>query len=598
MSTPIENYALIGDTETAALVDLGGSIDWLCVPRFDSGACFAALLGGERNGRWRLAPAGEVRHVRRRYRPCSMVLETEFVTRSGTVRVTDCMPVREKAPQLVRVVEGLKGRVAMEMELIIRFDYGSIVPWVRSYGGALHAVAGADALCLRSDVETQGKDLTTVAAFDVDRGARARFVLSWHPSHRRAPPPLDARRALRETDRWWRRWCGSCKYRGPWRDAVLRSLMTLKTLTYWPTGGVVAAPTTSLPEKIGGVRNWDYRYCWLRDATFTLYALLSAGFTDEARAWRDWLLRAVAGDPSRLQILYGLAGERRMTEQELPWLEGYGRSRPVRIGNDASRQVQIDVYGEVLDTLQLASTTGLAPDPTAWALQRVLLGFLEKGWRKSDHGIWETRGPRRPFTHSRVMAWVAFDRAVKAVERSGLPGPVDRWRATRDKIHREVCSRGYDAQRGTFTQYYGSREVDASLLLIPLVGFLPPDDDRVRGTVEAIERRLMWKGFLKRYETGARESRDGLPPGEGVFLPCTFWLADTYRVMGRRAEARRLFKRLLAIRNDVGLLSEEYDPVKRRLLGNFPQAFSHVALVNTAFNLSPGGGPAHHRPRS
>jgi len=585
MSLPIENYALLGDTRAVALVGTTGSIDWLCLPRFDSGACFAALLGEPNHGRWLLAPAAEVpKQTRRSYREGTLVLETEFTTTTGTVRIVDFMPPDEDIPNLVRVVEGVDGEVAMRMELIIRFDYGWIVPWVRRVDGVLSAVGGPDALALRTPVTTHGENLTTVAEFTVHAGERVPFVLSWYPSNGAPLPPLDTDVALVSAAKWWRKWSDHCDYQGPWRDAVVRSLVTLKALTYCPTGGIVAAATTSLPEWIGGVRNWDYRYCWLRDATFTLYALLLSGYRDEACAWRDWLLRAVAGDPAQLQIMYGVAGERRLPELTLDWLPGYAGSLPVRAGNAAVQQLQLDVYGEVMDALHQAARAGIAPDHDAWSVQRKLLDFLESNWQKPDEGIWEIRGPRRQFTHSKIMAWVAFDRAVKAVERSKASGPVARWRALRDTIHREVCTKGYDPAKRAFTQCFGSSELDASLLTMPLVGFLPPKDTRVVGTVEAIERELLQDGFVLRYRT---DGKDGLPPGEGVFLLCTFWLADNYALMGRENDARALFERLLSLRNDVGLLSEQYDPASRRFLGNFPQAFSHVGLINTAFNLTP-----------
>jgi GH15 family glucan-1,4-alpha-glucosidase len=591
----IEDYAVLGDTQTAALVGLDGSIDWLCLPRFDSGACFASLLGDARHGHWLLSPQGQVSPPRRRYRPETLILETDFETDGGTVRLIDFMPPRDASPDVVRIVQGLRGQVRLRMELVIRFDYGSIVPWVRNLDGVLWAVAGPDSLYLHTPVETHGEHLTTVAEFVVSPGDRVPFVLTWNPSHLPIMDPAQAERALVETEAWWKDWSGRCTYTGPYREQVLRSLITLKALTYAPTGGIVAAPTTSLPEALGGVRNWDYRYCWLRDATFTLYSLMAAGYQDEARAWRDWLLRAAAGDPAQLQIMYGPAGERRLTELVLDWLPGYEGSAPVRIGNAAVRQLQLDVYGEVMDTLHQARRIGIEDDEFSWALQRNLLEYLETGWNQPDEGIWEVRGPRRHFTHSKVMAWVAVDRAVKDIEAYGLQGDVERWKRLRETIHEEVCKKGYDAQRRSFVQYYGGQELDASLLMIPLVGFLPPTDERVRATVEAIERELCYDGFVLRYQTSASRQVDGLPPGEGVFLACTFWLADNYWLLGRHDEARRLFERLLAVCNDVGLLSEQYDPHTRRFLGNFPQAFSHVSLINTALNLSAGVGPAEHR---
>ena len=594
----IEDYALIGDMQTAALVGNDGSIDWLCVPHFNSGACFAALLGTADHGRWLLAPASGVRAVTRRYRGDSLVLETEFTTDSGVVRVVDCMPPRQTEPDLVRIVEGVRGEVAMRMELIVRFDYGSIVPWVRTVDGALRAMGGPDGLSLWSPVPMRGVGLATEAEFTVRAGEQVPFVAMWHPSHVTALQPLDAFEAVRDTEAWWRHWCEGFTYDGPWRAEVLRSAITLKALTFTPTGGIVAAATTSLPEEIGGVRNWDYRYCWLRDATFSLYSLITCGFMDEAAAWRDWLLRAVAGDPSQLNIMYGPSGERRLPELELEWLPGYEGSKPVRIGNAAVRQRQLDVYGELMDALHLARRTGLAGDSAAWALQKVILAFLEQVWSEPDEGIWEMRGPRRHFTHSKVMAWVAFDRGIQAVEHFGLDGPAAEWREQRDRIHAEVCARGFDPQRQTFTQYYGSNELDASLLMVPLVGFLPAADPRVIGTVAAIEGGLGFGGFIRRYDTSKSGPVDGLPGGEGVFLPCTFWLADNYVLQGRYDEARSLFERLLAVTNDVGLLSEEYDVGAGRLLGNFPQAFSHVSLINTARNLAHANGPAEDRTQS
>ena len=595
MAAPIEDYALIGDTHTAGLVSREGSIDWLCLPRFDSPACFAALLGDPSNGRWLLAPAGPVREVRRRYQGDTLVLETEYRTDDGVVRVVDCMPPRQWDPDVARVVEGVRGRVPMRMELTIRFDYGSIVPWVRHVDGALHAVAGPDSVWLRTPVPVRGENWTTLADFTVTEGERAPFMLTWHASHRPAPRRINPVRALGDAEAWWGEWASRIDYQGGWQDAVIRSLLTLKALTYAPTGGIVAAPTTSLPEQLGGVRNWDYRYCWLRDATFTLSALMLAGLADEARAWREWLLRAVAGQPRQMQILYGVAGERRITEQELDWLGGYQGSRPVRIGNAAVHQFQLDVYGEVMDTLHLGRHIGLESDEAAWDLQQALLEFLESKWREPDEGIWEIRGPRRHFTHSKVMAWVALDRAIKAVELLGHEGPVDRWRAVRRELHDEVCREGYDSGRDSFVQYYGADHLDASLLQIPLVGFLPADDPRVKGTVAAIQRELMVDGLVHRYPPDGSEAVDGLPPGEGTFLACTFWLADNLALMGRRDEALAIFERLLTLRNDVGLLAEEYDPASRRQLGNFPQAFSHVALVNTANYLSKGPMPAWAR---
>ena len=592
----IEDYALIGDTQTAALVSIEGSIDWLCLPRFDSAACFAALLGDQKNGLWRIAPVGADRaRTSRRYRPGTLVLETVFDTDQGTVRIIDCMPVRGEAPDVVRIVEGVSGRVDMRMELVIRFDYGRSVPWVRTIDGALRAIAGPDSLCLSTPVPMRGVELSTVAEFAVAAGERVPFVLTWRPSHLPPTPAIDAEQALSETDAWWTEWSAQCTTTGPQRDVVLRSLITLKALTYAPTGGLVAAPTTSLPEEIGGVRNWDYRYCWLRDATLSLYALMLGGYEAEAVAWRDWLLRAVAGAPDQLQIMYGPAGERRLPELVLDWLPGYEGSVPVRVGNAASDQFQLDVYGEVMDCLYQGGRTGIADEPLAWALQQALMDFLEGHWRDPDEGIWEVRGPRRHFTHSKVMAWVAADRAVKTVEQSGLAGPVESWRRLRSDIHAEICGKGYDATRQTFTQSFGRPELDASLLMIPLVGFLPASDERVIGTVAAIERHLRADGFVLRYAGDSLGEVDGLPGGEGAFLPCTFWLADNFVLQGRIAEGQALFDRLAGLANDVGLLSEEYDPVRKRLVGNFPQAFTHVAMINTAHNLASTGGPAQHR---
>jgi len=585
----IEDYALVGDLQTAALVSREGSVDWLCFPRFDSGACFAALLGTPDHGRWALAPRGEAWQAGWRYRPDTLVLETEWETDTGAVRVLDFMPPRGRAPDIVRIVEGLRGEVEMSSELVIRFDYGSIVPWVRRLPEAdcRIAVAGPDALCFRSPAETRGENMRTISDFTVREGERVPFVLTWYPSNEDPPEPVDADAAFEDTRRFWEEWAERCTYRGEWREAVHQSLVVLKALTYAPTGGMVAAPTTSLPEQLGGVRNWDYRFCWLRDATLTLLAFLNGGYLDEARAWRTWLLRAAAGDPADIQIMYGVAGERRLTELELPWLPGYEGSKPVREGNAAIRQFQLDVYGEVMDALHQGRTHDLESSPEAWALQRHLLRHLEHAWKEPDEGIWEVRGPRRHFTHSKVMAWVAFDRGVQAVERFGRTGPVERWRQVRAEIHEEVLREGFDTELDSFVGFYGAKRLDASLLVIPLVGFLPADDPRMVGTVAAIERELVRDGFVQRYRADDETaSIDGLPPGEGVFLPCTFWLVDNLALQGRLDEARTLFERLLALRSDLGLLAEEYDPELRRQLGNFPQAFTHVALVNSAFNLA------------
>jgi len=596
MSSPIEDYAVIGDCHTAALVARDGSIDWLCFPRFDSGACFAALLGSEENGRWLLSPTNKIHSVRRRYREDTLVLETDYETEDGAVTLIDCMPPRSKEPDVVRMVVGRRGQVRMRMRLTIRFDYGSIVPWVRRTHKGIRAIAGPDTLVLQTNVDLRGEGLTTIAEFTVSEGERVPFVLLWHPSHELTPSIDDPQDTIVHTERWWREWSSRCTYEGPWRANVLRSLITLKALTYAPTGGIVAAPTTSLPEQLGGTRNWDYRYCWIRDATFTLYSLIHGGYTDEAHAWRDWLLRAVAGKPSELNIMYGLAGERRLTELEIGWLPGYEGSAPVRTGNAAHRQFQLDVYGEVMDALYVARREGLPPDENAWRVQKALIEFLESAWTKPDEGIWEVRGPRRHFTHSKVMAWVAVDRTVKAIERFGLKGPVERWRKLCSAIHDEVCRKGFDTERNTFVQFYGGKELDASLLMIPLVGFLSPDDPRVRGTIAAIQSDLVRDGFVARYNP--KEEVDGLPPGEGVFLPCTFWLADNLALQGRLSDAQQLFERLLSLCNDVGLLSEEYDSEKHRLVGNFPQAFTHVSLINTACNLSRATGPAKDRRES
>ncbi|OII59494.1 MULTISPECIES: glycoside hydrolase family 15 protein [unclassified Streptomyces] len=588
MTQRIEDYALIGDLQTAALVGKDGSVDWLCLPRFDSGACFAALLGDENNGHWRIAPTGARTCARRSYVGESLVLESVWETRTGSVRVVDFMPQRDRSPDLMRVVEGLSGRVEMSSVLRLRFDYGAIVPWVRRVDGHRVAVAGPDAVWLRSvpQVKTWGQQYSTCSSFTVGPGERVSFTLTWHPSHESCPPLVDPVEALEHTLEDWKAWASRCTYEGPYRDAVMRSLITLKALTYAPTGGIVAAPTTSLPEEMGGVRNWDYRFCWLRDATLTLRALVAGGYGEEAVAWRDWLLRAVAGDPADLQIMYGLGGERRLPELEIPWLRGYGGARPVRIGNAAVDQLQLDVYGEVLDALHVARAAGMPPKRHAWALQLSLLGFLESTWRQPDEGLWEVRGPRRHFVHSKVMAWVAADRAVRTLEADpSLPGDPARWRAMRDEVHREVCERGYDPARNTFTQSYGSRELDAATLMIPRVGFLPPDDPRVVGTVEAVWRELGQDGFVHRYSQDGM-AVDGLPGGEGTFLACSFWMADALRLIGRRDQAREMFARLVDLCNDVGLLAEEYDPVTRRQLGNFPQAFSHVALVVTALALA------------
>ena len=583
----IEDYAFLSDTETSALISREGSLDWLCFPRFDSGACFAALLGNEENGRWSFSPTEEVTARRRRYRGETLILETELETASGVVRLIDFMPPRGDAPDIIRIVEGVSGSVAVRMELIIRFDYGHIVPWVRQRGGALEAIAGPDALVLRTPMKTHGENLHTVAEFTVEKGDRVPFVLTWFRSHEDTPPEVDPERSLTETEGYWKEWAGTCQTQGPWRDVVIRSLITLKGLTYAPTGGIVAAATTSLPEEIGGVRNWDYRYCWVRDSTFTLISLMAAGYLDEARRWREWLLRAVAGSPSQMQIMYGVCGERRLDEYALPWLSGYENSKPVNVGNAASAQFQLDIYGELLGSMYRADCAGIKSTEPDWKLMVALVHFLETKWEEPDQGIWEMRGPPQHFTHSKMMAWVAFDRAVKLIEQSdsAVDGHIERWRKIRDTIHKQVCERGYSTKKKAFTQYYGSDELDASLLMMPKMGFLPPEDERVRNTIETIERELMEGGFVLRYRPQESES-DALPGSEGVFLLCSFWLADCLHFIGRTEDARQLFERLIALRNDVGLLSEEYDPEAKRMLGNFPQAFSHVALVNSARILS------------
>ena len=588
MSIPIEDYAMIGDCHTAALVSREGSIDWLCLPHFDSGACFAALLGSTENGRWSIAPAEPIRSIRRRYREGTLILETEFDTDSGSVTLIDCMLPRDDTPELARLVVGTRGQVQMNTELIIRFDYGLVVPWVRKTDHGISAIAGPDMVSLRTQVPMRGENFKTVATFSVSEGQKIPFDLTWYPSHKNEPSLLNVEDAIRETDNWWREWSARCAYSGKWRDAVLRSLITLKGLTFLPTGGIVASPTTSLPELPGGVRNWDYRFCWVRDATLTLQSLINAGYLEEARDWREWLLRAVAGSPSELNILYGLRGERRLTELELPWLEGYEKSVPVRTGNAAYKQYQLDIFGEVVNTLSLAHEAGLGPPKhSRQEIAMAMLEFLETGWEAPDDGIWEVRGPRRHFVHSKMMAWVAVDRLIRFAEMQRLETEISRWKHLREIIHEQVCRQGFDADMNSFVQYYGGKHLDASLLMMPLVGFLPANDARVVGTVKAIETHLVEKGFVARYTQDP--AVDGMPHGEGMFLACSFWLADNYVLQNRQNDAERMFERLLDIRNDVGLLSEEYDPFAKRLLGNFPQAFSHVGLVNTAFNLARGG---------
>ncbi|MFI1563356.1 glycoside hydrolase family 15 protein [Streptomyces sp. NPDC020490] len=596
MAGRIEDYALIGDMQTAALVCRDGTVDWLCLPRFDSHSIFAGLLGTEEHGFWRLGPAHASdaeppTAARRGYRGDSLILESEWDTPRGTVRVTDFMPPREGAPQLIRIVEGVTGRVPMRSALRMRFSYGRVVPWVHRHDGRTVAVAGPDSVWYDTECETYGKGLTTYSDFTVAPGDRIAFTISWEPSHKQPPALPEPEQSLQATEDFWREWVEHCTYHGPYREAVIRSLITLKALTYAPTGGIVAAPTTSLPEDIGGVRNWDYRYTWLRDAAITLSSLLRTGYREEARAWREWLLRAVAGDPDNLQIMYGIAGERELGEAELDWLPGYENSAPVRVGNGAAHQLQLDVYGEVTEALHLAHMTGLARNDYASLLQLKLIRYLEKHWQEPDEGIWEVRGPRRHFVHSKVMAWVAVDRTIKLIESGDADGPLERWRELRDDIHRDVCEKGYDKERNTFTQSYGSKELDASLLLIPQMGFLPPDDKRVIGTIEAIQRELSTPdGFILRYPTeGDSEGVDGLPGDEGAFLACSFWMADDLAMIGRVDEARRLFEKLLSLRNDLGLLAEEWDPRRQRQVGNFPQAFSHVPLIDTALRLTASG---------
>ncbi len=594
MPLHLEDYALIGDCETAALVGKDGSIDWLCWPRFDSAACFAALLGTPEHGRWLVAPAEAGARVTRRYRPGTLILETTFETDTGTVTVLDFMPVRDTVSDLVRLVVGKAGHVRMRTELVLRFDYGSAVPWVtRGDDGSLVAIAGPDMVVLRSDAAVHGEGLHSVGEFVVAAGQTVPFTLTHAPSHLPPPAPIDTDAALKATDAFWSEWSGRCRPAGEWSNAVQRSLITLKALTYRPTGGIVAAATTSLPELLGGTRNWDYRFCWLRDATLTLLALINSGYIAEASDWRDWLLRAVAGSPGQLQIMYGLAGERRLTEWEASWLPGYEGSKPVRIGNGAHGQLQLDVFGEVMDVLHQAHSSGLDSDHVGWDLQCSLVEHLESIWREPDEGIWEVRGPRRQFTFSKLMAWVAFDRAVQSAEAFDLPGPRDRWRRIRDEIHADVCAHGFNTELNSFVQVYGGRQLDASLLLLPITGFLPPGDPRVHGTVTAIEHGLLTDGLVRRYDTA--RTADGLPAGEGAFLACSFWLADAYIMLGRFDEARRLFEHLLGLRNDLGLLAEEYDVSAGRQVGNFPQAFSHLALVNTAMNLTRISGPAKQR---
>ena len=597
MTQAIEDYAVIGNCETVALVGRNGSIDWLGFPRYDSAACFAALLGTEENGRWLIAPANEVISTKRRYREGTAVLETEFATAEGSILLIDCLDRSPDHADVLRLVRGLRGRVAIHLELVLRFEYGMVVPWVsRTADGRVRAVAGPDQVILSAPVKLEGRDLKTVADFTVKEGQEVPFSLRWSQSFHSIPSSPEVSTSVEHVTQLWRRWTDRYKTESPWREAVLRSLVTLKCLTHHATGGIVAAGTTSLPEQIGGERNWDYRYCWLRDATFTLFALLGSGFHDEAKAWREWLVRAAAGSPDKMQIMYGVAGERRLNEFEIPWLAGYGNSRPVRIGNAASEQVQLDVFGEVLDLLFQYRRAGFREFEASWSLEKALVEQLSHLWQEPDEGIWEIRGVPRHFTHSKVMAWVAVDRAVQTIEHFDAKGPLERFRKLRSHIHAEVCERGFNTELNSFVQYFGGRTLDASLLLLPLVGFLPPEDPRMVGTLAAIEKTLLRDGFVIRYEP--ESGVDGLRGSEGVFLACSFWLADNYVLQGRLGEAQDLFERLLILRNDVGLLAEEYDPISGRQLGNFPQAFSHVALVNTAHNLIGDHKPARHRSSS
>jgi GH15 family glucan-1,4-alpha-glucosidase len=596
VSERIEDYALIGDCQTAALVSRRGSIDWLCLPRFDSGACFAALLGTPEHGHWSICPTVEPTHTERAYRPGTLVLDTTFHVDGGAVKLTDCMPVRYGSPHVVRILTGVRGRVRMRTELVVRFDYGSIVPWVRKDDHGIVAVAGPDSLHVSGEIPLHGEDFRTLGEVEIAEGETVAMGLTWHPSHVERPKDIDLRETVARTVDFWCEWSAQCTYEGEYREHVLRSLVTLKALTHAQTGGIVAAPTTSLPERIGGVRNWDYRFCWVRDATFTLYALVQNGFLEEARAWRAWLMRAIAGDPAKMQILYAVDGERRVPEADLPWLPGYEGSRPVRTGNAAFCQRQLDVYGEIMDALYHGHRLGLEFEPAASDLRHALLDYLASSWTEPDDGIWEIRGPQQHFTHSKVMAWVAFDRAVRRLEDRHENGNMEKWRELRDRIHAEVCAKAFDPKLGAFVQHYGSNELDASLLMMPMVGFLPASDPRVQGTLRAIEKNLVDSdGFVHRYRTESRI--DGLPAGEGVFLPCSFWLADNYALAGRHEEARRLFERLLSLRNDVGLLSEEYDSRTGRMVGNFPQAFTHVSLVNSARSVCrrPANAPARLR---
>jgi GH15 family glucan-1,4-alpha-glucosidase len=593
MSTRIEDYALIGDCKSAALVARDGSIDWLCWPRFDSEACFAALLGNSEHGRWLVAPRDKAR-VTRRYRPDTLILETQFKTGDGEATLIDFMPFRGDHSEIVRLVVGTSGTVAMETELILRFGYGAVVPWVTKLeDGTLRAIAGPDMAVLRTPVHLRGENMTTVGSFTVSRGETIPLVLTYSRSHKSVPQALDPNAALEATEKFWKEWSAKCRPAGEWSDAVRRSIITLKALTYAATGGIVAAPTTSLPERLGGKRNWDYRYCWLRDATLTLLGAMHAGFYEEAQAWREWLLRAVAGSPDQLQIMYGIGGERRLAEWVADWLPGYENSAPVRIGNAAYTQLQLDVFGEIMDVHHQARRSGLSTNESGWDAQIKFLDHLTTVWREPDHGIWEMRGEPQHFTYSKVMAWVAFDRAIKSAESFGLEGPIDDWRKLRDEIFDQVCDRGFDKKLGTFVQAYGSNQLDANLLMLPCVGFLPAADKRIESTIAAIERRLLRDGFVMRYST--EEVEDALPPGEGAFLACSFWLVDVYMLQERYDDAERMFRRLVGLCNDVGLLSEEYDTQAERLVGNFPQAFSHLALINSAYNITRTRKPVHQR---
>ena len=594
MTQTIEDYAIIGDCQTAALVGRDGSVDWLCWPRFDSPACFANLLGTRENGRWLIAPVDPGAKITRNYRGHSLILETTIETADGAAIVTDFMPTRTHGTHLIRLVRGIRGTIRLRAELIIRFEYGSVVPWLRRRDdGSLQAVAGPDLLVLRTPIKLRPQGRTHAAEFTVTAGETTDFTLSYGISYEEVPKAIDPYHAFEQTEHSWTTWSQPFEGVGPWSDAVIRSLLTLRALIFQKSGGIVAAPTTSLPEKLGGPRNWDYRFCWLRDATFTLLALMNGGYADEARQWRAWLIRALGGEPALVQVLYGVGGERHIPECTLPWLSGYGGARPVRVGNAATGQLQLDIYGEVLDAFYQSRKRRLVTDAKDWMLQIELLKHLEKIWELPDEGIWEVRGPRRHFTYSKMMAWVAFDRAVKSIEEFGFVGPLDHWRHLRQHIHDDICAKGFDPEQNAFTQSYGAKELDASLLMMALVGFLPPDDKRLRGTVEAIERRLVVDGFVRRYDTQTAE--DGLPAGEGVFLACSFWLVDNLVLLGRLDDARSLFERLLALRNDLGLLSEEYDPAANRLVGNFPQAFSHIALINSAYNLARAAKPAEQR---